>query len=173
MKDLSISGWYLIYTRPRMEKSVARELKEIQVVSYLPLVKSLRQWHDRRKLIEVPLFASYVFVRLCNLKDFHQCYNINGFVKFVRVGKELAKVDESIVKNLMIAIESGEKTEVSDIKFDRGEKLVILEGPLTGFYGELVQYKGKKRALVRVEMLGRNLVVDIASYILAQRESFS
>lgn len=164
-------GWYLIYTRPKWEDMVEQELTEHHIISYLPLVKSVRQWHDRKKVKKVPLFSSYIFVKLSNLKDLHECYLVKGFLSFVRVGKQLAKVDQSIIDNIVIAIGSGQNMEVNDTFLGCGEQLMISEGPLTGIYGELIQYNGRQRALVRVQMLGRNLIVDIASEKITKAES--
>ena len=56
--------WYAIYTRPRWEKKVNHLLLQKGVESYCPLNKVRRKWSDRIKIIEEPLFKSYVFVKV-------------------------------------------------------------------------------------------------------------
>ena len=56
--------WFAIYTRPRWEKKVNLLLQEKGVESYCPLNKVKRKWSDRVKIIEEPLFKSYVFVKV-------------------------------------------------------------------------------------------------------------
>lgn len=56
--------WYAVYTRPRWEKKVHQLLSEKGLESYCPLNKVKRQWSDRIKTVEEPLFKSYVFVRI-------------------------------------------------------------------------------------------------------------
>ena len=56
--------WHVIYTAPRAEKKVNERLESQGVETYLPLQKTLRQWSDRKKKVSIPLFNSYVFVRV-------------------------------------------------------------------------------------------------------------
>ena len=60
--------WLAVYTRPRWEKKVDQLLKEKGTESYCPLNKVRRKWSDRVKLIEEPLFKSYVFVKIDDLE---------------------------------------------------------------------------------------------------------
>jgi transcription antitermination factor NusG len=54
-------NWYVVYTKPKWEKKVAEQLKK-GIACYCPLVTQVRQWSDRKKKVEVPLFNSYVLV---------------------------------------------------------------------------------------------------------------
>jgi transcription antitermination factor NusG len=60
------TGWYVMYTKPRHEKQVTRQLELLEINSYLPTIKTLRKWADRKKYVVMPLFPSYVFVNLEN-----------------------------------------------------------------------------------------------------------
>jgi len=64
MIDHKIPCWFAAYTRSRNEKKVAGELEEQHIEYYLPLIKTIRQWSDRKKKVEVPLINSYIFVRI-------------------------------------------------------------------------------------------------------------
>ena len=44
--------WYAIYTRPRAEKQVYQRLTESGIETYLPMQKTIRQWSDRKKIVE-------------------------------------------------------------------------------------------------------------------------
>lgn len=57
-------NWYVIYTKPKWEKKVAEQLADAGIECYCPLITQVRQWSDRKKKVVVPLFNSYVFVRL-------------------------------------------------------------------------------------------------------------
>jgi transcription antitermination factor NusG len=54
--------WLVFYTKSRNEKSAYKNLKKFGFEPYLPLQKVLRQWSDRKKKVELPLFNSYIFV---------------------------------------------------------------------------------------------------------------
>ena len=74
--------WYAVYVRSRNEKKVYELIKEKDIETYLPLVKTLRQWSDRKKMVEVPLFNSYVFVYVDLLEHF-KVRQVPGIVNFV------------------------------------------------------------------------------------------
>ena len=57
-------NWYVVYTKPKWEKKVAEQLINSGIECYCPLITQVRQWSDRKKKVEVPLFNSYVFVQL-------------------------------------------------------------------------------------------------------------
>ena len=56
--------WYAVYTRPNQEKKVTDQLSKKGVVVYCPLQKVIRQWSDRKKVLEIPAFRGYVFVQI-------------------------------------------------------------------------------------------------------------
>src|SRR3989304_6520863 len=62
-QSLSLLRWYALYTRPRHEKAVAGQLARRQIEAFLPLREVLSRRKDRRKLVQLPLFSGYVFVR--------------------------------------------------------------------------------------------------------------
>ncbi len=59
----SMEGWYAAYTMPKFEKRIYGELVKKNVEAYLPVQQVFRQWSDRVKKIELPLFPNYIFVR--------------------------------------------------------------------------------------------------------------
>lgn len=155
------SGWYLIYTRPRHEKKVHDQLLQCNVNAYLPLMKKLSNWADRKKYIESPLFPSYVFVQLNNAGDYFQGLNADGALYYVRMGKEVVRVSESIVANIKLATYCQQDIEVSRDHFWPGQKMLITEGALTGLSCELVEVKSKQMLLVRVDILQRNILLKL------------
>ena len=62
-EEINTAPWNVLYTTPRAEKKVYNRLVEMDIETYLPLYKTIRQWSDRKKKVEVPLFNSYIFVR--------------------------------------------------------------------------------------------------------------
>jgi transcriptional antiterminator RfaH len=160
MKNL-FAGWYLLYTKPRHEKKVSAALTEASVNSYLPTAKKLRTWCDRKKYIDEPLFPSYVFVQLNSPRDYLNALNTEGTLHFVRFGKEIARVQESVINDIKLVVEKGTDIEVTPEYFSPGQKLVINQGPLTSLACEVIQYKGKEKLLVRVNLLQRNILLTL------------
>jgi transcriptional antiterminator RfaH len=155
------SAWYLIYTRIRCERKVVNELKKRDIEFYWPTCQSLREWRSRRKLIELPLFPSYVFVHLKSMEDYYVGLKIEGTMFYVKSGKEVVVVDEKIINNLKRVVNNVEDIEVTTESFRPSQKVVIKEGPLCGMTCEVVQYQKKERILVRLNMLNRNVLIGI------------
>jgi len=74
--------WYALYVRPRWEKKVADSLTKKQVECYCPVTRVARQWSDRKKIIEEPLFTSYVFVNIYYM-ELLKALGTNGVINFV------------------------------------------------------------------------------------------
>jgi transcriptional antiterminator RfaH len=154
-------GWHLIYTRPHQERKVATQLQEKDIQAYLPLTNEKRIWSDRIKIIHSPIFPSYVFVFLNNLQEYYNGIGTEGSCYFVKFDNQMARVSDSDISNIRMMEKSGENVEVTDNIFQTGQKLIIRRGLLSGLSCEVVQHKGKKRILVRVDMLQRHLVADL------------
>src|SRR6201987_931828 len=78
------AGWYLIYTRPQQEKKVALQCSQFQIQHFLPTVKSVRQWHDRKKVVEAPLFPSYLFVYPKDRFEYYQVIDMDGSCHYIK-----------------------------------------------------------------------------------------
>lgn len=156
-----VVGWYLIYTRPRSEKKVAERLSEAKIDFYLPTIMTPRTWHDRKKIIETPLFPSYVFIYLRQLQDYYAGLAADGVLYYVRFGKQIARVDELIINNLKLLVNDGKGLEVSSEYFRPSETLLITEGSLSGLFCEVVRHKDKEMLLVRVKLLNRCILIDM------------
>lgn len=130
--------WFAVYTRPCWEKKVAGLLTKKGIENYCPVNKVQRHWSDRNKLIEVPLFTSYVFVHIPD--SMHTITRATpGIVNFVYwLGKPAVIRDEEIgtVKKFLKDYPEVEltKTEVS-LK----DHVRILRGPLEAMEGNVVE----------------------------------
>ncbi|WP_165877953.1 UpxY family transcription antiterminator [Pedobacter psychrotolerans] len=162
--------WHVIYTRPKQEKKLASQLSDLNIKCFLPLIKDVRQWHDRKKVVELPLFPSYVFVNITNTEELYKSSELNGFVSYVKFGSQMAKVDSVIIENIRTTITNFSSIEVVTSYFGPGQTLLISDGPLCGLKCELIQYKGKRKAIVRVDHLNKSLLVDIPINLMIQTQ---
>ncbi|MBN9381676.1 MAG: UpxY family transcription antiterminator [Chitinophagaceae bacterium] len=154
-------GWYLIYTRPRHEKKVYHHLAGKNINSFLPTRKVLRTWHDRKKYIDEPLFPSYVFIYINDVRNYYEGMEAEGALYYVRDGKKIARVGDNIVDSIKLVSENAKELEVSELRFQPGRRLVISQGSLTGLECEVVQINNKHKLLVRVELLQRSILVTL------------
>jgi transcription antitermination factor NusG len=155
-----VPKWYAIYTQPRAEKLVFTRFNENGIESFLPLIKTIRKWSDRKKLVEKPLLSSYVFVRVIP-KEFPLVYRTNGVVKFVSFEGQPVAIPQNQIDNLKLLINSDAEIEVTGEKFDKGDNVEVVSGSLVGLTGELIKVKGNKRVIVRIDRLDQNIIVTI------------
>ncbi len=167
IKKSNEEKWYALYTRPRAEKLVFRRLIEIGIETFLPLQKTLRQWSDRKKTVEKPLIPSYIFVKTKS-KYFPNVYHTEGVVSFVRFEGKPVCVTQREIDNLRILVDSNADIELSDEKFEKGEYVKVTTGALNGLTGELISSGDKKKVLVRIESLDKNIVVTIHTAFLTK-----
>jgi transcriptional antiterminator RfaH len=84
-----------------------------------------------------------------------------GALYYVKMGKEVARVKESVINNLKLVTDRELDLEVSDQRFQPGQKVVINQAPLTGLSCEIVQYKSKQKLMVKVELLNRSVLITV------------
>lgn len=158
-------NWYVAYTYPKFEKKVNTRFQQYGYETFLPLHTVRRVWSDRIKMVELPLFPNYLFVKtrkenLSLLQDF------NGVVKFVSFQNEFAKVREKEIKLIKQLIGNGKDLKVERNQLFKGQQVRVKSGPLLGLKGLLVREEGKKRFLLEINDLKQKLSVSIPTHLL-------
>ncbi len=148
--------WNVIYTQARAEKRVYDRLLEENIEAYLPLYTTLRQWKDRKKKIELPLFNSYVFVRV-NEKERLKALEIYGVVKFIFYLNKPAIVRPKEITAIRRFLN---KSEGLRIRVIIGENVEIASGPMEGVYGKVIRI-GKEKIVLQIEQLNMSLVAEV------------
>jgi transcription antitermination factor NusG len=160
--------WYACYTRARHEKQVEQLLRQRGFESYLPLIPKTRQWTDRKKLVEFPLFPSYVFGRF-QLKELHSILTTPGVSTIVRTNGYPTPIPEREIHNVQLFAQAVAQTELELEQrpfIGEGEWVKVLEGPFEGVEGIVIEERGRKRVLVGVEAIGQGLEFDIDTRLL-------
>ena len=157
--------WYAVYTRPRFEKQVLKSLQEQGIEAYLPIIKTMRQWSDRKKMVEVPLFTSYVFVHI-NRIFYDQVLQTHGAVKYISFEGKAATIPASQIDNLKIIVDSNEKIETTWESRQKGDLVEVVAGSLKGLKGELITDGNRKKVLVRIQGIDQNLTVEVHSSLI-------
>mgnify|MGYP001198578203 FL=1 len=154
-------SWYVVYTRSRAEKKAYAELLALDIEAYLPTQRKLRQWSDRKKWVDMPLFPGYIFVHITN-KDYDKTLKINNIVSFVRFEGKAAIVSNSQIESIkQIANQTIHEVDISHQLFNEGDQVQVTSGPLIGLKGSLISYRGKKRVAVIINQLSISLLVEI------------
>jgi transcriptional antiterminator RfaH len=152
--------WHALYTRPRYEKKVEKMLRERRIDCYLPLIKTLRQWSDRKKMVEIPLFASYIFVHV-DEHDYNDVFRIPGVVKYISFEGTAVEIPEKQIENIRWVLSTDIKAEPLEAAIPMGSRVEIVKGPLTGLKAEMVTYNNKNIILVRVDQLNKSFMITI------------
>ncbi len=158
--------WFALYTKPRWEKKVDGLLIKKDIESWCPLQKVQKQWSDRKKIIEEPLFKSYVFVKIADTERTNVLMT-DGILNFVyHVGKPAIIRDEEIEiikkylseKDTKISLQSIESFEADDVvKVNHG---IFMDNVGTVLRG------GKKKVFVKLESLGQVMTVEFPAEFL-------
>ncbi len=153
--------WRVLYTKSRQEKKVANLLTERGIKNYLPAIKTLKQWSDRKKKVEEVLFKSYVFVNL-DEREYYEALKVPGVVRYVSFEGKAATISERQIETIKDTISNELEFDISTDYFKKGDLLTIKKGPLKGTSGEVVSWSGKKRLLVRINEIGYSLIVHLS-----------
>lgn len=148
--------WYVLYTAARAEKQVAQRIEGEGVEAFLPLHRRKRKWSDRVKVIEEPLFRSYVFVKCAD----HQLYNLRqipGVAAIVLYDRRPAKVRDVEIDAVKEFLNYAENREI----VSSGDKVQILCGSFEKREGKVLWTDGKVASLF-LEELGAKICVDLA-----------
>lgn len=151
--------WYALYTRSRWEKKVDHQLHDKGIGSYLPLRGVLRQWSDRKKLVEEPLFRCYVFIH-ANARERLGALQTYGAVRIVTFNGKPAVVRDEEIENIKNILR--EKPQVESCpKVSKGDLVEIVSGPLSGLRGRLEEIRGEHRLVVSIDSIHQALRFNV------------
>jgi transcriptional antiterminator RfaH len=157
--DGSDLQWWVLHTRPRAEKTLARKLLRQSIAFFLPVQK--RQWRHRGRLqcSYVPLFPGYVFLH----GDRHallRAVATNLVVKVLTVEQQSQLHTD--LGRIYYLIATGAPLTPED-QLQPGTVVEITRGPLTGLQGKILRRGKQLRFIVEVQFLERGVSVEIES----------
>lgn len=148
-------NWYILYTAARAEKQVERRLNMDGIETYLPLHLSPRRWSDRVKLVEVPLFSSYIFVRTAPHKLW-DLLRLPGIARIVFFENAPATISSFEIESISRFVEESRGKECLIVENDEVE---IAFGPLKNRTGKVMIKKGGY-LILRLDKLGFSVKVQ-------------
>jgi transcription antitermination factor NusG len=152
-------NWYAVYVNSRHEKKVADQLQSQHIENYLPLQRVLKQWSDRRKMVEEPLFRSYVFVNIEEIEK-TKVRETKGVINFVYwLGKPAIIRAEEIVE-IKNFIATYENITLESQNFQINGTIKLESGPFINQSGKVMSID-KNKVKIFIESLGCYLIADI------------
>jgi transcription antitermination factor NusG len=160
------ANWMVLYTRSKWEKKVDQLLKDQNITSYCPLVKTNRKWIDRNKTVELPLFNSYLFVH-ANHRDLDRIVQTSGVVTYVTFCGRPAIIRDNEIDNIRTIVAKYSDIETVPLNdFSIGDAAIINDGPLVNQSGAIQQVNGKSVLMV-LKSMNCVLTVKINAQVLS------
>jgi transcription termination/antitermination protein NusG len=157
-------SWYAVQTRSRHEKMVAQQLQSQGIITFLPLSTELREWSDRQKLVEFPLFPGYAFVRLAyGPEERLRVLRTDGVVNFVGTAGQGIAIPDKQIEHVQTLLAN--KVPFESYPFLKaGQRVRIRGGALNGTEGILVRQDTDRMLVISVELIQRSLSIRLQGY---------
>jgi len=155
-----IDSWYATQTRSCFEARVARDLSAKGIETFLPALDKISKWHDRNKVIQVPLFRCYVFVRIDSELEQHDVLNTPGIVRILGASRIIEPIPDLEIESVRILLRA--PVAIVGCPFMHvGDWVKVKRGPLTGCEGMLVRRKNATRLVLSIELLNQSVSTEI------------
>ena len=158
------SSWYAVHTRARHEKRVVAQFEEKRVCTFLPLLRQIHRWSDRRSVVEIPMFSCYAFVRMVQTaEERSKVLRTPGVLGFVGSERQGTLIPDEQIESLRKAI--SEKIPCLPHPFiSVGKRVRIRGGSLDGVEGILMRQGGDQSLVISVELLQRSVSNRVEGY---------
>lgn len=161
--------WFVFYTKSRHEKRVSELLERRGFEVFLPLQKVMRQWSDRKKIVDTPLFNSYLFVFESEEK-IPSILETPGVAWNIRHNNKPAVLHSNEMETIKRFLSSGLLIESRQLeKFEVGDQVQVIDGPLKSMIGILIKTKDGDKFTVALESIGQALLVRIDPQLLTRK----
>src|SRR5580693_8648563 len=160
--NVSNSSWYALYTRHQHEKIVDQVLTNKGFTTFLPLYATTHNWKDRAKVLSLPLFPCYVFLK-GGIERRLQILTTPGVFGLVSSAGQPAAIPDIEVEAIRRVVESGVRVEAHPY-LKCGNWVRVKCGPLAGIEGILVRKKNVSRLVLSVEMLGTAAAIEVEAF---------
>ncbi|MGH9395393.1 MAG: transcription termination/antitermination protein NusG [Terriglobia bacterium] len=159
-----IVPWYALYTRHQHEKTAADLLTGKGFQVFLPLYQATHRWKDRTKLLSLPFFPSYVFIK-GGLDRQLQIMTTPGIYTFVNVAGRAATITDAEIGVVRRMVESSLRVEPHPF-LKGGDRVRVTCGPLEGIEGILIRKKNFVRLVLSVELLMKSVAVEVDEWMV-------
>ncbi|MGA2831816.1 MAG: UpxY family transcription antiterminator [Terracidiphilus sp.] len=151
--------WYAVYTVPRHEKSVVKQLDVRGVESFLPVYETVRVWRNRQRMkLTLPLFPTYLFARI-NFKERVKVLQSPGVLQIVGDKRECAYLPDSEVELLRSGFCRQRFEPYRELVI--GERVRIKNGVMQGLQGTLIRKSNNTRFVLTIELINQHAAIRV------------
>jgi transcription termination/antitermination protein NusG len=159
--DILVPAWYVVHTKSRFENVVFEGLSKKSLDTFLPKIRVQSKRRDRRVMLDAPLFPGYIFVRTdLNPVEHLEIVKTVGAVKLIGNASGPVPVSDSAIASLKIMVDT-ENPITTGSGFQKGDRVMVINGPLAGVTGTFSHYRGQDRVIVEVVALGQFAAVEV------------
>jgi transcription antitermination factor NusG len=159
------TNWYVFYTFPKAERVVHQELAKRDYEVFLPKTKSLRIWKNRqKKWIDQILFPGYIFVNT-QQSEIYTIARVSKIVTYLHCGGKPSIIPAKEIEGIKGMLNLNQDISV-EIDFCEGERVKIIQGPLTGYEGILVKKNGKTKFGIQLKEINHTIFIDMHNSVL-------
>lgn len=147
--------WFALYTKPRSEFKAEKDISDLGIENYLPVVIRVKQWSDRKKKITEPVLAGYIFV-YADEKERAASLEVNSVVRCLFENGKPAVIYDWQIENLKRFLDEKAEFFINN-GLAKGTKIKIKSGPFEGVIGIIVSEQNKKTLTVNLDLLNRSV----------------
>ena len=154
-----VPKWFAAYTTTRHEKAVAEHFATREIEAFLPLYKTQRLWKNGCRMnLELPLFPSYVFVRV-PARERVRVLEVPGVLSLVSTAGKPVPLPESEIEALRSSLPFIKCEPHPYLKV--GKLVRIKSGSLEGMEGILLRKKGLLRVVISLDLIMKSVAVEV------------
>jgi len=154
-------AWYAVQTSYRCEQRAALGLTAKGFRTYLPLLREVHMWKDRRKVIDVPAFGGYLFVHYePSLRNRVQVLETSGIVRLLGGNHAPCPVPDQEIEDVRRTLGSGLPCDRCDA-LTPGALVKVKQGPLAGVQGRLARIKNSLRLVITMSVFSKAISAEL------------
>ena len=151
-------NWYVAKTKAKQERAISLKLKDLGIESYVPIRTELRDWHDRKKKVDVVLIPNTIFIRTekSTVFDIHNVHGIQiSYLRNYTDRNSVMVIPDYQMENFQRFVDATKGLyEVEADTFTKGDRVIIKSGQLKGIVGELLKVSANQaKFLVKLDTL--------------------
>ncbi|MGE0084873.1 MAG: transcription termination/antitermination protein NusG [Desulfococcaceae bacterium] len=159
--DIFVPQWYVLHTKSRFENVVSDALMKKSKEIFLPKILVQSRRVDRKKMIRVPLFSGYVFVKTSlDPREHLDILKTAGAVQLVGSRSGPVPVPGETIASLKIMVSTDNPLNTGP-HFEQGDRVMVISGPFAGVRGIFSRYRGVNRVIVNIEVLGQYVAAEV------------
>lgn len=162
--------WFAVYTRYRAEKFVCERLTKKGIENYVPLLKYTRVYTRKKKQVELPLISCYIFVHITK-DEYLKVLQTENVISFLKIRGAMISIPQNEIDIMRWVVGEELVEKVHNGPLEKGMKVEVVSGNLTGIKGTVIKRKSKKYVQVALNSLGYTLDLNISEDMLQKVHS--